>query len=377
MVMMTAFNKVKSQPSFVKSGVILPLLQTMGRSEPMLNLTVQQFLFGYEEELACLGQIMDSPETEQEAGEEDFWNDDEDDFFSRRRKRRSVPDYRDPETGRCMWGVLRDLNNTEHETVRIRTGQTDFRTKGTIVDMDGKTSFGAWKPECDSFQGSTEPSTLPAMLGSSLSVLVPVMCRTLELTASHTHDIEGIPVTRYTAHPEALAQSPCFCPHNSTDPDSCLPSGYLDLGPCYPDISPPLAVSFPHGIHSPPNSLLTHPPRPQASEHSMYFDINTQLGVPLAARVSFQLSAILRPDSSFPLLSSISSTRLVPLFWASEGFTEPSSWMLSHTRMALALPSAASLGAAGSLLGLGLTCLLLCWWRREGRGQRGEEMMIK
>ena len=208
MVMMTAFNKVKSQPSFVKSGVILPLLQTMGRSEPMLNLTVQQFLFGYEEELACLGQIMDSPETEQEAGEEDFWNDDEDDFFSRRRKRRSVPDYRDPETGRCMWGVLRDLNNTEHETVRIRTGQTDFRTKGTIVDMDGKTSFGAWKPECDrytascfvsdwrsgfsvfSFQGSTEPSTLPAMLGSSLSVLVPVMCRTLELTASHTHDIE-------------------------------------------------------------------------------------------------------------------------------------------------------------------------------------------
>ena len=41
-----------------------------------------------------------------------------------------------------------------------------------------------------SFQGSTEPSTLPAMLGSSLSVLVPVMCRTLELTASHTHDIE-------------------------------------------------------------------------------------------------------------------------------------------------------------------------------------------
>ena len=184
-------------------------------------------------------------------------------------------------------------------------------------------------------------------------------------------------MTRYTAHPEALAQSPCFCPHNSTDPDSCLPSGYLDLGPCYPDISPPLAVSFPHGIHSPPNSLLTHPPRPQASEHSMYFDINTQLGVPLAARVSFQLSAILRPDSSFPLLSSISSTRLVPLFWASEGFTEPSSWMLSHTRMALALPSAASLGAAGSLLGLGLTCLLLCWWRREGRGQRGEEMMIK
>ena len=150
MVMMTAFNKVKSQPSFVKSGVILPLLQTMGRSDPILNLTVQGFLFGYEEELACLGQIMETPETEGE--EEDFWEDDEDDFFSKRRKRRSVPDYRDPVSGKCMWGVLRDLNNTEHETVRIRTGQTDFRNKGTILDMDGRTSFGAWKPECDRCQ---------------------------------------------------------------------------------------------------------------------------------------------------------------------------------------------------------------------------------
>ena len=116
---------------------------------------------------------------------------------------------------------------------------------------------------------------------------------------------QGIPVTRYTAAPDSLAQSPCYCPNNSSS-TSCLPSGYLDLGPCYPDIAPPLAVSFPHGVHSPPNPLLTHPPRPRVEEHSLYFDINRELGVPLAAQVSFQLSAILRPDPAFPLLSSIS-----------------------------------------------------------------------
>ena len=26
---------------------------------------------------------------------------------------------------------------------------------------------------------------------------------------------------------------------------------YLHLEPCYPDISPPMAVSFPHGLYSP------------------------------------------------------------------------------------------------------------------------------
>ena len=39
-------------------------------------------------------------------------------------------------------------------------------------------------------------------------------------------------------------------------------------------------------------------------------------------QVSFQISAVLRPDPSFPILDSIQGTRLVPLFWATEGFTE-------------------------------------------------------
>ena len=77
------------------------------------------FLFGYEEDLACLGQIVAEPPEQDEDAADDFWDEDEedDDFFLRRR-RRSVPNYRDAETGKCLWGVLRDLNNTEHETVR-------------------------------------------------------------------------------------------------------------------------------------------------------------------------------------------------------------------------------------------------------------------
>ena len=82
-------------------------------------------------------------------------------------------------------------------------------------------------------------------------------------------------------------------------------------------------------------------------------------------QVSFQLSAMLRPDTSFPLLDSINSTRLVPLFWASEGFSQPNSWMISHTKMALEMPVVASLGCAGGLLGLGL-CFLVIWlWKRN------------
>merc|ERR1712110_461266 len=68
-------------------------------------------------------------------------------------------------------------------------------------------------------------------------------------------------------------------------------------------------------------------------------DVNRELGVPMAVHVSFQLSAVLQPDPAFPLLQNINRTKLVPLFWASEGFSSPTPWMLSTTSMALSLPS--------------------------------------
>ena len=91
-------------------------------------------------------------------------------------------------------------------------------------------------------------------------------------------------IFRYTVDPNSMQQDPCYCPR-STDPSSCLPRGYLNLEPCYPDISPPLAVSFPHGLHSPANNLLTHNPTPDMDKHNLYMDINNDLGVPLAAQV--------------------------------------------------------------------------------------------
>ena len=48
---------------------------------------------------------------------------------------------------------------------------------------------------------------------------------------------------------------------------------------------------------------------------------------------------------------------------------QPSSWMVTHTKLALGLPLAASLGGAGGLLGLGLCCLAASLWRRR-RGSK-------
>merc|ERR550534_2425507 len=85
--------------------------------------------------------------------------------------------------------------------------------------------------------------------------------------------------------------------------------------------------------------MLTHTPKPDPKKHGIYMDVNRELGVLMAVHVSFQLSAVLQPDPAFPLLQNINRTKLVPLFWASEGFSSPTPWMVSTTRMALSLSS--------------------------------------
>eukprot|EP00092_Neocalanus_flemingeri_P048985 GFUD01056149.1.p1 GENE.GFUD01056149.1~~GFUD01056149.1.p1 ORF type:complete len:220 (+),score=51.70 GFUD01056149.1:438-1097(+) len=163
MVMMTGFNKARHQIGMIKSGVVLPLLTSLGRAEPVLTVTVGGFLFGYEDELACItefGTNTQGTETtddwENDDWDDDDWDDEETDWNNEEdellRLKRDIPSYRDP-SGKCLWGILRDLNNTEHETIRIRTGTTDFHNKGSIVDIDGKESFGAWQSNssCDRY----------------------------------------------------------------------------------------------------------------------------------------------------------------------------------------------------------------------------------
>ena len=90
------------------------------------QICISGFLFGYEDELACITEsapitketVTDDDQEDDDWDDDDDWNDDwtdENDEFQR--LKRDIPSYRDS-SGKCLWGILRDLNNTEHETIR-------------------------------------------------------------------------------------------------------------------------------------------------------------------------------------------------------------------------------------------------------------------
>ena len=97
-----------------------------------MNISITGFLFGYEDELACItdfSPIQQETDTDDEDQENTDWGDDDwddddwgdgdvnDEANETPRSKREIPSYRDP-SGKCLWGILRDLNNTEHETIR-------------------------------------------------------------------------------------------------------------------------------------------------------------------------------------------------------------------------------------------------------------------
>ena len=50
-------TEVREMSDFVKQSVVWPILTSTERKSPFLRLKVSEFLWGYEDELACLDTI--------------------------------------------------------------------------------------------------------------------------------------------------------------------------------------------------------------------------------------------------------------------------------------------------------------------------------
>ena len=122
-------NEVRPQADFIKKSVIWPILTSTGLKEPFIKLTIEEFLWGYEDELACL----DSNNYEYEDPFDDnFFNDD---IFeensgnsgnsenSEKSKAFGEPQNYRTEDGKCLFGALNQRNHSLESAVTMLTGK--------------------------------------------------------------------------------------------------------------------------------------------------------------------------------------------------------------------------------------------------------------
>ena len=111
-------NEVKPQADFIKKSIVWPILTSTGRKTPFITLTVQEFLWGYEDELACLNSDKN----------DDFFEDD--DFFGEEEEKveeekafGAEKNFRRESDGKCIFGALRGRNDTYESAVTMLTGK--------------------------------------------------------------------------------------------------------------------------------------------------------------------------------------------------------------------------------------------------------------
>ena len=197
-------------PKWQKEVAWSSVLSTVGRREAFLQLTVNEFLFGYEDELACLEGDA-AAEDEDSGGDWGFGNDDGDDWgFSdkeavaeaaeaptdaggdgKSHRVRPKQNYRRPD-GRCLVGALERMNATWDETITMKTGKSDLRQKGRLVSVEGLPQLDLWQPgsTCDVMSGDQDATALPALSPErrSMDLYLDIICRTVHLVEDQENE---------------------------------------------------------------------------------------------------------------------------------------------------------------------------------------------
>ena len=99
--------------------------------------------------------------------------------------------------------------------------------------------------------------------------------------------------------------------------------------------------------------------KPDKEKHQFFFDVEPQLGFPLAIRPRFQLNLVLFRVPDVTQLSKMVEEIVMPLVWIEGGFGEPSEEMVKAIKYHLADPDYLLMLSSIVCFGIGALLLLV------------------
>ncbi|XP_073994162.1 lysosome membrane protein 2-like isoform X2 [Rhodnius prolixus] len=271
---------------YLDQRVLTQVLNSVN-SQPFQNLSVNEFIWGYE-----------------------------DAFFKIVKKIVNLLTQEDTKG----FGFLDKRRGVHHDVVTMHTGEYDLENIGQITRWSGQDRIGCWgDTKCDQMTGS-DGSIFPARAtkdGRPMYIYSHSMCRRLPLHfAKTTLSKDGFPVQEYNVAHDLFDFS-----HNNTE-NQCYqykgaypPSGVFNTGPCQNDR--PIYVSFPHfwkAGHELKQSISGL--MPEESRHKSYFQIHKKLGICLKAKTRFQMNIMLHRAKFVDQTSKLQNeTIILPIGW--------------------------------------------------------------
>jgi len=332
-------------------------------TKPFVRTTVGEFLWGYPSVLLSMKRQQEA--NCQDGAEDDPFFEDDDDFFAfedAAAEETSESAAEEPKINcdivpgnLAQFGLFLGRNNSILDLRTIKTGTQNLRDKGIMTHWHGQERVEYWREpskdevgnskaalSCNLVEGR-DPGTWPTDLDvtSVLEAFVGPLCRKLEMrfvkkvSVGEFDTLQFSPDRRSFDNKSREPSNACYC----LEPQSCPPSGLLDISGCQPEGNP-ILMSWPHFLHGDPTLLQgVHGLNPDESRHSFIFNIEPRYGLSLTALAKLQMNLLIEREDGTDVFRNISQEKIYyPFAWLSEGIPKPSEEMASQVRLLLGLP---------------------------------------
>ncbi|KAM7363506.1 lysosome membrane protein 2 isoform 2-T2 [Cochliomyia hominivorax] len=329
-------------------------------SKPMLEMSVHEYLWGYEDNLVYLAsKIVPNVINFQRFGLLERMFDEGDNIVTMH---------------------LPDKENTKKSKDQDR----DY----SIESWNGGKSIKFWTnsnkniTNCNSIHGTFDGILFPRNItkGETFRIYRKAFCRTLPIVYSHPGTLDGIEAYHFKLHEKAFdsdlndRDSSCFCVNKK-----CLKKGLGNITPCYYNI--PLAISFPHFFNGDPSLLEPiEGLNPDEAKHGTEIAIQPQLGIPMRVRSRFQINLLMDVVKYNRDMNRFRNT-VLPIFWLEIGIEELTPGLKMLLKLLFKICPYVQCGLIIALIVAGLSLIvsavLSCFWLHTPPSDLASSSMVE
>ncbi|KAJ1527733.1 hypothetical protein ONE63_007690 [Megalurothrips usitatus] len=293
-IALLSFSNVMASASiFTRMGVNILIRQT--DSQPLVQMTAREFMFGYESPLVTLGN-------------------------------KFMPSW-------IMFeklGLIDRMYDFEGDFETDFTGELDVKYSGLIDKYNGYPYLPHWRREegdgpttCSNVHKASDGSKFESYIqpNQTLSFFRKSMCRTMPMVKVGEERKTGMLGYKYNFVDDALdngkhnTNNKCFCRAGR-----CLPEGLIDVTDCYYGF--PIAVGYPHFYKADPKVVnAVDGVYPDEKKHKTHFLIEPVSGMPLEVAVRTQINMALGDIDNMAHVKQFSNM-VLPLLWTEIGMKE-------------------------------------------------------
>uniref|UniRef100_A0A1A9ZZ29 Scavenger receptor class B member 1 n=1 Tax=Glossina pallidipes TaxID=7398 RepID=A0A1A9ZZ29_GLOPL len=326
------------------TAMALRALTSKLQSETMLDITVHDYLWGYEDRLVYLASKL-------------------------------IPQIINFE----KFGLLERMFNEGHNVVNMhlpgskisKDRQPKYYREFSINTWNNEKTIHYWTnsrkqnlTNCNRVYGTFDGSLFPHDIekGEILRIYRKTFCRTLPIVFTHPSTINGIEAYNFKLHEKSFdsdlsdGDSSCFCKNRK-----CLRKGLGNITPCYYNI--PLAISFPHFFNADPSLLKPFEGlEPNESKHGTEIALQPQLGIPMRVKSRFQVNLAMS-DVSFNGEVQRFRNMVLPIFWLQIGLDDLTPYLKTLLMLTFKVGPIAQGSLVIILIASGLSLIAYAIWK--------------